>query len=80
MKNKIINSASVIIGRLFASSYKYGMLTYPLTNRLLQTYIGLRRRLPVTVRTHVGNHYGSNKAPFRATQGWKPLRGLPSGV
>ena len=84
MKNKIINSASVIIGRLFAASYKMGMPTWLLTDRLLQTYIGLRRRLPRSLRmwepNHIGNHSGSSKAPYRATQGKRPVRGLPSGV
>ena len=84
MRNKIINTLSVITGRLFAASYKMGMPTWLLTNRLLDSYIGLRRKLPRSTRiwepNHIGNHFGSNKAPYRATQGKRPHRGVPSGV
>jgi len=84
MKNKIINTLSVITGRLFAVSYKMGMPTWLFTDRLLQSYIGLRRKLPRSPRSwepnHIGNHFGSNKAPYFATQGRRPCRGVPSGV
>jgi len=89
MKHRLINTLSVITGRLFAASYKLGMPTWLLTDRLLQSYIGLRQKLPRPYRmggscipqdNHIGNHRGSNKAPHRATQGKRPLRGLPSGV
>ncbi len=88
MKNKFINTLSVVTGRLFAASYKLGSPAVPLTNRLLDSYIGLRRMLPrpqlagshFPLDNHAGNHRGSNKAPYRATQGKRPVRGLPSGV
>ena len=84
MKHRLINTLSVIIGRLFAASYKLGMPTWLLTDRLLQSYIGLRRKLPRSHRmwepNHIGNQSGSSKAPHRATQGKRPIRGLPSGV
>ena len=90
MKHRLINTLSVIIGRLFAASYKLGMPTWLLTDRLLQSYIGLRRKLPraTTLSTagggwdfrHIGNHFGSDKAPYRATQGMRPRRGISSGV
>ena len=87
MKNHLINTLSVITGRLFAASYKLGMPTWLLTDRLLQSYIGLRQKLPRASRwglgydhCHIGNHDGSNKAPYRATQGRRPRRGIPSGV
>jgi hypothetical protein len=66
--NKIINLISRIQGARFANAWAKGQTAK--ADRLLNSYCSLRRRLPIMLDgNHWGNHLGSSKKPFRATQG-----------
>lgn len=68
MFKTIINFASTIQGRRFAKAYKAG--DHELAYKRLETYKTLRRMLPIAAGgNHWGNHNGSKRKPFRATQG-----------
>jgi len=68
MLNNLINFASTIQGRRFAKAYKAQKTGK--AARLLDSYISLRRRLPLMPDgRHFGNHKGSKQKPLRATQG-----------
>jgi len=68
MFKMIINFASTIQGRRFAKAYK--AQNFDKADRLLESYKGLRRMLPIAAGgNHWGNHNGSKRKPYRATQG-----------
>jgi len=68
MFKTIINFASTIQARRFASAYK--ARKFDLADRRLETYKTLRRMLPIAAGgNHWGNHNGSKRKPYRATQG-----------
>ena len=72
----ITNLYSRFVGWRFAKSYASNPTSHG-TQNLLDHYIELRQRLPkvTTLRrgkitsAHWGNHHGSSKLPFLATQG-----------
>ena len=64
----IINIISRIQGARFAKAWANGET--PKADRLLLSYREWRRRLPVMADgNHWGNHHGSSRKPFYATQG-----------
>lgn len=67
----LINNLSIIAGRKFATAYHSNNPWR--ANFYLGCYIRLRRALPVVITrfdaNHMGNHYGSGRKPYRATQG-----------
>jgi len=71
MKNRMINLLSRLAGRHFAKCYTRTMVPANYTLAVLDVYIGLRRMLPIADRNgnHLGNHDGSRKTPWKATQG-----------
>jgi len=64
----LINLLSRIQAHRFSKAYRKGSSTQ---HDLLQSYVGLRQALPTMKDgNHWGNHKGSGKKPFRATQGF----------
>jgi|TARA_R100000049_G_C1889221_1_gene42882 hypothetical protein len=70
MKDQILNGFSRLIGRLFSFGYRHhSFIPNMATMSLLDAYISVRRSLPVMADgNHWGNHYASNKKPWKATQ------------
>jgi hypothetical protein len=70
---QIINYLSILAGRSFAKSWNSAESYHNqswMTLRKLDVYVALRRRLPImSDGIHWGNHWISDKAPVRATQG-----------
>lgn len=66
----IVNLISRIQGARFAKAWAKGQTAK--ADRLLASYCSWRRRLPVSYidGNHWGNHLGSSKKPWRATQGF----------
>lgn len=64
----IVNIISRIQGARFAKAWEKGPSAK--ADRLLNSYCSWRRRLPVMEDgNHWGNHDGSARKPWRATQG-----------
>lgn len=71
MKNFTLNLISRVLGKHFAWAYKTNLVSANYTNNALDAYCSVRRMLPVAdaAGRHLGNHYGSKKKPYLATQG-----------
>jgi hypothetical protein len=69
MKNIILNSYSVLVGKVFAFSYALFPSEHKMVLAILDHYIATRRMLPrMECGKHFGNHDGSDMRPFLATQ------------
>ena len=70
IKNNTLNLISRILGSHFAMAHNSWLFTPAYALRTLDAYRSVRRRLPVMAcGKHYGNHAGSKRKPYKATQG-----------
>lgn len=70
IKNNTLNLISRVLGSHFAMAHNSWLFTPAYALRTLDAYRSVRRRLPVMAcGKHYGNHAGSRRKPYEATQG-----------
>ena len=70
--NRFINYLSILAGKRFHKAYGINANARK-SDAWLNLYIGLRQMLPKEEswkgNNHMGNHFGSQRLPWKATQG-----------
>jgi hypothetical protein len=70
LRNNTLNLISRVLGSHFAMAHNSRLFTPAYALRTLDAYRSVRRRLPVMAcGKHYGNHAGSKRKPYEATQG-----------